>query len=198
MDSQGLVVKSRTGLAPHKQNYAHDHAAAPDLLSAVRALHPTILIGASGQTGAFTEDVLTTMASYESQPIIFALSNPTSQSECTAEEAYRFTNGRAIFASGSPFQPVTIEGKTITPGQANNAYVFPGVGLGVIVSGATRVTSEMFFAAASALSNETTKEDFALGRVFPPLAHIRDVSVKIAGCCCECCISFRANNRIGT
>ena len=120
------------------------------------------------------------MAGYEDRPIIFAMSNPTAQSECTAEEGYRFTNGRAIFASGSPFDPVSYDGKSITPGQANNAYVFPGIGLGVIASGATRVTDEMFFEAAKALSNETTADDFAIGRVFPSLERARKVSAKIA------------------
>ncbi len=180
IDSKGLVVKSRNDLARHKLAYAHEHEHLPDLLSAIGSIHPTILIGASGQACAFTKDVLSAMSSYEDRPIIFALSNPTSQSECTAEEAYHFTNGNAIFASGSPFDTVLFGGKTITPGQANNAYVFPGIGLGVIASGATRVSDEMFFEAAKALSNETTDEDFAIGRVFPSLEHARKVSAKIA------------------
>jgi malate dehydrogenase (oxaloacetate-decarboxylating)(NADP+) len=180
IDSKGLVVKSRTDLAIHKQAYAHDHALLPDLLWVVQSIHPTILIGASGQANVFTEEVLSTMARYEDRPIIFALSNPTSQSECTAEEAYRFTKGRAIFASGSPFNEVTLKNRTITPGQANNAYVFPGIGLGVIASGATRVTDEMFFEAAKTLSQETTEKDFAIGRVFPSLDRAREVSAKIA------------------
>ncbi len=180
IDSKGLVVKSRTDLASHKQAYAHDHEPLPDLLSVIQAIQPTVLIGASGQRGAFTPEVLTTMASYQEHPIVFALSNPTSQSECTAEEAYRFTDSRAIFASGSPFQVVDLGDRTITPGQANNAYVFPGVGLGVIASGSTRVTDEMFFEAAKALALETTEEDFAIGRVFPSLDRAREVSAKIA------------------
>jgi malate dehydrogenase (oxaloacetate-decarboxylating)(NADP+) len=180
IDSKGLVVSSRSDLVSHKQKYAHEHAPLPDLLSVVKSLHPSILIGASGQASAFTEAVLSTMASYEVRPIIFALSNPTSQSECTAEEAYRYTDCRAIFASGSPFDPVTIGGRTITPGQGNNAYVFPGIGLGVIASGAKRVTAEMFFEAAKALSSETSEKDFAIGRVFPSLDRVREVSAKIA------------------
>jgi malate dehydrogenase (oxaloacetate-decarboxylating)(NADP+) len=180
IDSKGLVVKSRTDLAHHKLAYAHDRAPQPDLLSVVREIRPTILIGASGQTSAFTEEVLSMMSSYEDRPVIFALSNPTAHSECTAEQAYNFTNGRAIFASGSPFDTVTFGDRIITPGQANNAYVFPGIGLGVIASGATRVTDEMFYEAAKALSYETTADDFAIGRVFPSLAHARAVSAKIA------------------
>ena len=180
IDSKGLVVKSRTDLVSHKQAYAHDHEPLPDLLSAVLALRPTILIGASGQTSAFTKAVLSSMSSYEARPIIFALSNPTSQSECTAEEAYNSTDGRAIFASGSPFGAVTFGDRTFTPGQSNNAYVFPGVGLGIIASGATRVTAEMFFEAAKTLSNETTADDFAIGRVFPSFDRAREVSAKIA------------------
>jgi malate dehydrogenase (oxaloacetate-decarboxylating)(NADP+) len=120
------------------------------------------------------------MTSYEARPIVFSLSNPTAQSECTAEEAYLFTDGQAIFASGSPFDPVTIDGREITPGQANNAYVFPGIGLGIIASGATRVTEEMFFEAARTLSNETTDADFSIGRVFPSLDRAREVSAIIA------------------
>jgi len=180
IDSKGLVVKSRSDLASHKKAYAHDREPLPDLLSTVKTIRPTILIGASGQAAAFTEEVLSTMASYEDRPIIFALSNPTSQSECTAEEAYRHTDCRAIFASGSPFDTVTIGERTITPGQGNNAYVFPGIGLGVIASGATRVTDEMFFEAAKTLSDVTTEHDFAIGRVFPSLDKVREVSAKIA------------------
>jgi malate dehydrogenase (oxaloacetate-decarboxylating)(NADP+) len=180
IDSKGLVVKSRADLAPHKKTYAHDREPLPDLFSAVQAIHPTILIGASGQTGAFTKAILSSMTSYEARPIVFSLSNPTAQSECTAEEAYLFTDGQAIFASGSPFDPVTIDGREITPGQANNAYVFPGIGLGIIASGATRVTEEMFFEAARTLSNETTDADFSIGRVFPSLDRAREVSAIIA------------------
>jgi malate dehydrogenase (oxaloacetate-decarboxylating)(NADP+) len=114
------------------------------------------------------------------RPLIMALSNPTAKSECTAEEAYKHTQGRAIFASGSPFPNVTMHGRTYCPGQGNNAYIFPGVGLGIMASGARRVSDEMFFAAATALSEHVTDEDLALDRIYPALSRIREVSTAIA------------------
>ena len=154
VDSGGLVVRARAGLAEHKLPYAHDHAPLPNLLAAIETLRPTALIGVSGQPGAFNQAVLQAMAQRNSRPIVFALSNPTSKAECTAEQAYIWTEGRAIFAGGSPFAPVTLGDKTYVPGQGNNAYIFPGVGLGVIACGARRVTDEMFFAAARALADQ--------------------------------------------
>jgi malate dehydrogenase (oxaloacetate-decarboxylating)(NADP+) len=128
----------------------------------------------------FTQPILEAMLGWNKRPIIFSLSNPTSKSECTAEEAYRWTNGRAIFASGSPFDPVTLNGQTFMPAQGNNAYIFPGVGLGVVVSGARLVTDEMFMVAAKTLAAEVAASDLANGRIYPPLHKIRDVSAKIA------------------
>ncbi len=180
VDSKGLVVKSRTDLAEHKISFAQDHGPLLDFISAVEALKPTVIIGVSGKPSTFTKPVLEAMAKFNERPVVFALSNPTSMAECTAEEAYTWTKGRAIFASGSPFDPVTIDGKTYVPGQGNNAYIFPGVGLGVIASGARHVTDEMFFAAAKALASEVSKDDLEQGRVYPPLRRIREVSVAIA------------------
>lgn len=180
MDSKGLVVKSRNNLAEHKLPYAHDHAFITELLEAVETLHPTAIIGVSGQPKTFTQPVVETMARFNERPIVFALSNPTSKAECSAEEAYGWTEGRAIFASGSPFDPVTLNGNTYVPGQANNSYIFPGVGLGVIIAEATRVTDEMFFAAAKTLASEVADTDLQQGRVYPPLSRIRDVSASIA------------------
>ncbi len=180
VDSGGLVVRSRHGLAEHKLAYAHDHAPLPNLLAAIECLQPTALIGVSGQPGAFTQGVLQAMAQLNRRPIVFALSNPTSKAECTAQEAYTWTDGRAIFASGSPFGPVTLDGKTYVAGQGNNAYIFPGVGLGVVASGAQRVTDEMFFAAARALADQVSEEDLAQGRIYPPIGSIRQVSAMIA------------------
>jgi malate dehydrogenase (oxaloacetate-decarboxylating)(NADP+) len=180
VDSKGLVVKSRTDLASHKQPYAHDHAPVATLLDAVESLRPHAIIGVSGTPGTFTAPVLAAMARHNVRPIVMALSNPTSKAECTAREAYASTDGRAIFASGSPFAPVTHKGRTHVPGQGNNAYIFPGVGLGVIVADASRVTDEMFAAAARTLANMVSEDDLAMGRIFPSLSRIRDVSRAIA------------------
>jgi len=180
VDSRGLVVRSRADLAAHKLPYAHDHEPLSDLLSAVEELRPTALIGVSGQPRTFTREIIERMGHFNERPIIFALSNPTSKSECTAEEAYTYTSGRAIFASGSPFPPHKLYGKTYYPGQGNNAYIFPGVGLGVVVSGARHVTDEMFEAAARTLADQVTEADMAAGRIYPTLNRIREVSAAIA------------------
>src|SRR5271166_703900 len=141
-DSKGLVVGERKDLAPHKRPYAHEHAPVGSLVDAVRALRPTAITGVAAVGGAFTEQVLRTMAKQTKRPIVFALSNPTSKAECTATQAYRWTEGRALFACGSPFDPVTLAGHTFVPRQGNNSYIFPGVGLGVIATKASRVTEE--------------------------------------------------------
>ena len=180
MDSKGLVVTSRTDLSEHKRRFAQDYPLHRDLLPVVEAVKPTAIIGASGQPSTFTPAVLTAMARINKRPIVFALSNPTSQSECTAEEAYRYTDKRAVFASGSQFPKVTMDGQTFVPGQANNSYIFPGVGLGILASEASRVTDEMFAAAAKALDKQVSEEDFMLGRIYPSLSRIREVSVNIA------------------
>ena len=180
VDSKGLVVRSRGDLAAHKLPYAHEHAPLSDLAAAVEELRPTAIIGVSGQPRTFTREIIESMGRYNERPIIFALSNPTSKSECTAEEAYTYTNGRAIFASGSPFPSFKLYDKLYNPGQGNNSYIFPGVGLGVVVSGARHVTDEMFEAAAHALAKQVTDDDMAAGRIYPVLSRIRDVSAAIA------------------
>jgi len=180
VDSKGLVVTSRRDLAEHKRPYAHDHEPVPDALSAVHALRPTALIGASGQPHTFTRPIIEAMSALNARPLVFALSNPTSKAECTAEQAYRWSEGRAIFASGSPFPPVDAHGQTFVPGQANNVYIFPGVALGVIVSGARRVTDAMFLAAARTLAAAVSDADLAQGSIFPPLQGVREISASIA------------------
>jgi malate dehydrogenase (oxaloacetate-decarboxylating)(NADP+) len=180
VDSKGLVVTSRTDLSEHKRRFAQDYPFHRDLLSVVDAVRPTAIIGAAGHPSIFTPAVLRAMARINKRPIVFALSNPTSQSECTAEEAYRFTDKRAVFASGSQFPPVVMDGQTFVPGQANNSYIFPGVGLGILASEASRVTDEMFAAAAKVLDEQVSEEEFKLGRIYPSLSRIREVSVNIA------------------
>ena len=180
VDSRGLVVKSRTDLAEHKLLYAHDHAPVTDFLTAIRELKPTAIIGVAAVGGTFTKEVLEEMARINKRPIIFALSNPTSKSECTADEAYRHTGGRALFACGSPFNPVTLDGKTFVPRQGNNSYIFPGIGLGAIISRSKRITDEMFMASAHQLANLTTETDLAQGSLYPSLERVREVSAHIA------------------
>jgi malate dehydrogenase (oxaloacetate-decarboxylating)(NADP+) len=179
VDSRGLVESSRTDLAVHKRPYAHEFAPQTDLLAAVNALQPTGLIGVSGRGAMFTQPIVEAMASLNERPIIFALSNPTANSECTAEEAYRWSDGQAVFASGSPFDPVELNGRTYLPGQGNNSYIFPGVGLGVVAVKARHVTDEMFMAAARTLASLVTEDDLAQGRVYPSLQRIREVSAAI-------------------
>ena len=179
-DSKGLVVKSRTDLAGHKRPYAHDRAPIGDFLTAVKTLRPTAIIGVAAVGGTFNWEVIEAVARINERPIVFALSNPTSQSECTAEEAYQWSNGRALFASGSPFDPVTLDERVFVPRQGNNSYIFPGVGLGAVVSRARRITDEMFMAAAHTLAQQVTDADLAQGSLYPPLANIREVSARIA------------------
>jgi len=181
VDSKGLVVKNRGDkLAEHKLHYAHDHPVVATLAEAVNVLKPTALIGVSGTPATFTQEIVTAMARHNERPIIFALSNPTSKAECTAEQAYGWSNGRAIFASGSPFAPVELNGRRHVPGQGNNVYIFPGVGLGALACESTEVTDAMFLAAAQTLASMVEPADLALGRVFPALTKIREVSVRIA------------------
>ena len=180
VDTQGLLVASRQSMADHKRPYAHDHPPIADLLEAVKTLEPTAILGLSGQPAQFTQEVVEAMSAINERPIIFALSNPTSKAECTAEQAYTWSNGKAIFASGSPFGPVPLGNRTFVPGQGNNAYIFPGVGLGAIVSGARTVTDEMFLAAAHSLANQISDADLERGRVYPALSRIRSVSALIA------------------
>lgn len=182
VDSQGLVVKDRAGspLAAHKRPYAHDHAPVATFEEAIEALRPSVIIGVASMPGAFNARVLRRMAELNRFPVVFALSNPTAKAECTAEEAYRETGGRAVFASGSPFPPVRIDGRVLAPAQCNNVYIFPGVGLGALVCGARKITDAMMLVAAETLAGCVTDEDLEAGRVCPSLSRIRSVSLKIA------------------
>jgi malate dehydrogenase (oxaloacetate-decarboxylating)(NADP+) len=180
VDSKGLLVRSRDGLSEHKKRVVNDHAPIGDFLSAVRELEPTAIIGACGQAGAFSPDILKAMAELNDNPIVFALSNPTDNSECTAREAYNWTQGRAVFASGSPFGPVKLQGQSHHPGQGNNVYIFPAMGLATTACGITRITQEMFLAAARALSGLVSEKSLNKGSVYPPLSDIRHVTLTIA------------------
>jgi malate dehydrogenase (oxaloacetate-decarboxylating)(NADP+) len=188
-DSRGLVVAGRGHLAEHKLPYAHPHDPVGDFLAAVQALRPTAIIGVGATPGVFTQDVIATMSRLNERPMIFALSNPTSKSECTAEQAYAWSDGRALFASGSPFDPVSVEGRRFVPRQGNNCYIFPGVGLGVVATRSSRVTDAMFMTAARTLAETVSEEDLAQGSLYPPLTRIRDVSARIAASVAE--VAFR-------
>ncbi|XP_009394173.2 NADP-dependent malic enzyme isoform X1 [Musa acuminata AAA Group] len=216
VDSKGLIVSSRKESLQHfKKPWAHDHEPVGNLLDAVKAIKPTVLIGSSGVGRTFTKEVVEAMATFNEKPIILALSNPTTQSECSAEEAYTWSKvnlvilvatcpisamirdfswgsifclktglphsqGRAIFASGSPFDPVEYDEKIFVPGQANNAYIFPGFGLGLVISGATRVHDDMLLAASEALAQQVTQENLDKGLIYPPFSNIRKISAHIA------------------
>lgn len=181
VDSKGLIVKGRDHLTHEKERFAHEHTQMNRLEDVVREIKPTAIIGVAAVPGAFSEQIIKDMASFNKNPIIFALSNPTSKAECTAEQCYMLTEGRAIFASGSPFDPVTLpNGRTLFPGQGNNAYIFPGVGMGVTACGIRHVTEEVFLTSAEALAEQVTEKDLAEGRLYPPLSSIQEVSLKLA------------------
>jgi len=185
VDSKGLVVKSRTDLTGDKLLFAHEHEFLPDPLAAVETLKPTAIVGVSGKRGMFSRPLLEAMARINERPIVFSFSNPTSNTECTAEEAYGWTEGRAVFASGSPFDPVTVHGKRFVPAQGNNVYIFPGVGLGIVASWAGHVPDEMFLVAARTVAKLVSETDLEQGRIIPPLTRIREVSAAIADAVAE-------------
>ncbi len=178
-DSRGAVVAARTDLSPQKHVVAQHREAPSDPLAAIEAFRPTVLIGACGKSGAFTPKMIEAMARVNDRPVVLALSNPTSRSECTAHDAYAWSKGRAIFASGSAFGLVTIGSQTHFPAQANNSYVFPGVGLGLAASGAKEATDEMFVAAARQLAAEVTHADLEQGRIFPQVGRMRAVAASL-------------------
>jgi len=182
VDSKGLIVKNRPagGLTKYKEVFAQDTAPINTLEEAVDFAKPSIIVGVAAIGGAFTERVLKAMATFNEQPIIFALSNPTHKAECTAEQAYTLTKGKCVFASGSPFDPVTLNGKKLQPGQGNNAYIFPGIGLAVTLFQVRHIPDEVFLKSAEALADMVTPEELASGLVYPPLSKIREVSVKLA------------------
>ena len=189
-DSRGLVTTARGDLPEFKALFARDPAELESwdvadssritLLETVHNARPTILLGTSGTPGTFTEAVVREMAAINGRPIIFPLSNPTSKTECVPADAIPWSDGRAIVATGSPFPPVEYKGKTYRIGQGNNAFIFPGVGLGVCVSKATRVSEAMFLAGARAMAEFVTEEDLAEGVVFPKITLIREISHAVA------------------
>jgi malate dehydrogenase (oxaloacetate-decarboxylating)(NADP+) len=179
-DISGLLVSSRTDLAEFQRPFALDHPPVATFVEAVEALRPTGIIGVSTVPKLFTRQVIEAMARINERPIIFPYSNPTSRSECTAEEAYRWSDGRAIFAAGSPFPPVEIGGRRFVPGQGNNVYIFPAMGMAVYATEASRVTEDMFIVAAQAVAEQVTEENLSMGLIYPPLSRILNASLHVA------------------
>ena len=179
-DVNGLMVNSRTDLADFQKPFAHDHAPIDTFVAAVRAIRPTAIIGVSTVPKLFNQAVIEAMAEINDRPIIFPYSNPTSRSECTAEEAYKWSGGRAVFASGSPYPPVEVDGQKFVPGQGNNVYIFPAVGMAVLATEAKRVTEQMFIIAAQAVAEQVTDANLATGLIYPPTANIFDASLHTA------------------
>ncbi|KAM8705116.1 hypothetical protein ACLKA7_009560 [Drosophila subpalustris] len=196
VDSRGVIVRDRPkgGLTEHKLHFAQVHDPIDTLMEAVIKVRPNVLIGAAAQGGAFTREILEQMAEINETPIIFALSNPTSKAECTAEEAYTYTNGRCIFASGSPFAPVTYNGRKFYPGQGNNSYIFPGVALGVLCAGMLTIPEEVFLLSAQCLADIVSKEDLDKGSLYPPLNSIVNCSITIA----EKIVTYAFKNKLAT
>jgi len=179
-DVNGLLVTSRTDLADFQRPFAQDRTPIATFVDAVKAIRPTGIIGVSTVPKLFTREVITAMAEINERPIIFPYSNPTSRSECTAEEAYRWSDGRAVFASGSPFPPVEINEKRFVPGQGNNVYIFPAMGMAVFATESKRVTEEMFIVAAQAVAEQVSEENLATGLIYPPQSRILEASLHVA------------------
>ncbi|VEN47867.1 unnamed protein product [Callosobruchus maculatus] len=182
VDIDGLLAVDRPegNLEGHKKFYAKKHPPMKDFKAVVNEIKPSVLIGASAAAGAFTPEILKAMATFNERPIVFALSNPTSKAECTAEQAYTNTDGRVIFSSGSPFGKVTLGDKTFYPGQGNNAYIFPGVALGVLLSGIHHISERMFLIASETVASYVSEADLQRGSLYPPLSSIKEVSMQIA------------------
>jgi malate dehydrogenase (oxaloacetate-decarboxylating)(NADP+) len=179
-DVNGLLVNSRKDLADYQKAFSHDSDFTSNFADAVLQVKPTAIIGVSTVGGAFNQQVIENMSLVNERPIIFPYSNPTSHSECTAEQAYTWSKGKAVFASGSPFAPVTYNGKTFTPGQGNNVFIFPAMGLAIFATEAKRVTDEMFITAAEAVAEQVTENDFENGLIYPRVHDIMSVSLNVA------------------
>jgi malate dehydrogenase (oxaloacetate-decarboxylating)(NADP+) len=179
VDINGLVESSRNDLLPHNLPYAHSHKSL-NFIKSIKTIKPNVLIGATGAFGAFTKEVIECMSEVNERPVIFALSNPTSKAECTAEQAYNWSDGKAVFASGSPFDMVCLKGEEFHPGQGNNVYIFPGMGLGVIIANASRIPEELFLIAAKTLADMVSGKNIEEGALYPRLNEIRVLSLEIA------------------
>ena len=180
VNSRGLVTSETTGLSEFQLPFAHPHAPIKDLAEIVEAVRPSVLVGVSTIPHSFSRRVIEAMSRINERPVIFPYSNPTSKSECTAQEAIEWSKGRAIFASGSPFAPLHWKDRLFVPGQGNNVYIYPAVGLAVFATEARRVTDEMFLKAAESLAAQVTEQDLAVNLIYPPMANIREASIEVA------------------
>jgi malate dehydrogenase (oxaloacetate-decarboxylating)(NADP+) len=179
-DVNGLIEAGREDVFDFQKPYAHPHAPSQDFAAVIEDVRPMAIIGVSTQGGAFTQKVVETMAAINRRPIIFAYSNPTEHAECTADQAYRWSDGRALYAAGVQFPPVRYKGRTFTPGQGNNLYIFPAIGLAIYATRARRVTDEMFIAAARAVAGQVTQAELEAGLLYPPQGNILETEVAAA------------------
>ena len=179
-DINGLVQSSRSDLAEFQKPFAHAHSACASFVDAINSIKPTAIVGVSTVPKLFNQAVIEAMSKINARPIIFPYSNPTSRSECTAQEAYQWSAGKAIFASGSPFEPVKLGDKVFVPGQGNNVYIFPAMGMAVLATQASRVTEEMFIVAAKAVAEQVRQEDLDTGLIYPPQSHMFEASLHTA------------------
>ncbi|MGY0484009.1 NAD-dependent malic enzyme [Endobacter medicaginis] len=179
-DVNGLLTKDREDLADFQKPFAVDHAPVETFVDAIRAFRPTAIVGVSTVPKLFSQQVIEAMSEINERPIIFPYSNPTSRSECTAEEAYRWSKGQAVFASGSPFDPVEYEGRTFVPGQGNNVYIFPAMGMAIYATQAKRVTDDMFITAARAIAEQVDAASLEKGLIYPPQSDILEASTVAA------------------
>ncbi len=172
-DVDGLLEPSRHDLSVEQEKYVHEATPTKDLVKAIEQIKPSILIGVSTVKGTFTQKVIEAMTSFHARPVIFALSNPTDHAECTAEEAYKFSKGKAIFAAGVQFDNVVLDGKTFEPSQANNFYIFPAIGMAIVATEARHVPDEVFLAAARATADQVTAEQLGRGMLYSPQANVQ-------------------------
>lgn len=178
-DINGLLTSNRTDLQAHNVPYVKN-VGAMNFLETLNHFKPHVLIGATGAPGTFSQEIIEAMSSFNARPVIFALSNPTAKAECTAEQAYTWSQGKAIFVSGSPFDNVIFNGQTFDPGQGNNAYIFPGLGLGIVAGRIQHVNDDILIAAADTVAQMVSPKELELGALYPPISDIRKVSLKIA------------------
>src|SRR5262249_28519809 len=179
-DINGLLETTRTDLVDFQKPYAHKHTPTTDFVAAIESIKPTTLIGVSTIGGAFTQKVIEAVSRINERPVILALSNPTEHAECTPEQAYTWSNGRAIYAAGVQFPPVRFKGQTFLPGQANNFYIFPAIGMAIFATQASRVTDKMFIEAARAVADQVPTELLKQGLLYPLQSDILETEIQTA------------------